>query len=582
MLRTFEDFRIHLRPGSTGEVKTTCPQCSATRKKKSVPCLNVNVEKGVWNCWHCAWGGTLKAGEHTRAEIRKVFVRPDFVAQVAPSGIEEWFATRGITPEVLKRNLISSGKAYFPQTESEQGCILFPYFRGSEVINIKYRTRDKHFRMAAGAERVLYGLNDIQETLIWVEGEIDKLSLEVAGFLNCVSVPDGAPAVETKNYSSKFDYLDAPELNKVQKHIIAVDMDGPGQALEKELIRRLGAEKCWVVRWPDENKDANAVLTGRGPDILAQAIAEARQVPISGSYTLSDFEEDFVSLYEKGTQKGLSTGWAEIDSLYTVRTGDLTVVTGIPNSGKSEWIDALMINMARLHGFSFGVFSAENWPITEHGKKLSEKFIGKPFAKGPSPSISRSELEMATSWISKHFYFVQPESPTIDSILSVMRQLVLRHGIRGMVIDPWNEIESSRPEGMSETEYIGQVLSEIRRFARLHGLCAWIVAHPTKLRKEEDGNYPVPTPYDISGSANWRNKADNCISVWRDLATDSTYRLVDIHIQKIRHKAVGTLGKASLKYDWLTGRYYGETLGKSPYESLTITPSGEKITYEEF
>lgn len=581
MLRTFEDYRIQLRPGSTGEVKTVCPQCSSSRKKKSVPCLNVNVEKGLWNCWHCSWAGTLKAGEHNRPEIRKVFIRPDFMAQAAPSSVEEWFLSRGITAQVLKRNLISSGKAYFPQTESEQGCIMFPYFRGSEVINIKYRTRDKHFRMAAGAERVLYGLNDISETLIWVEGEIDKLSLEVAGFTNCVSVPDGAPAVETKNYSSKFDYLDAPELDQVKKHIIAVDMDAPGQALEKELVRRLGAEKCWIVRWPDEKKDANEVLTGLGADKVAQAIAEARQVPISGSHVLSDFEEDFISLYEKGSQRGLSTGWAEIDQLYTVRVGDMTVVTGIPNSGKSEWVDALMVNMAKLHGFSFGVFSAENWPITEHGKKLSEKYIGKPFSKGPNPSISRHELTMATDWISKHFYFVQPESPTIDSILSVMRQLVLRHGIRGMVIDPWNEIESSRPDGMNETEYIGQVLSEIRRFSRLHGLCAWIVAHPTKLRKDDDGNYPVPTPYDISGSANWRNKADNCIAVWRDLSPDSVYRLVDIHIQKIRHKAVGVLGKASLKYDWLTGRYFGDMLGKSPYESITITSDGE-ITEEEF
>ena len=581
MLKTFEDYGIILRSGSSGEVKTQCPQCSSSRKKKNVPCLNVNVEKGLWNCWHCSWGGTLKAGEHARPELRKVYTRPDFIAQSTPTAIEEWFATRGITPEVLKRNMISAGKAYFPQTESEQGCIMFPYFRGSEVINIKYRTRDKHFRMAAGAERVLYGLNDVQETLIWVEGEIDKLSLDVAGFQNCVSVPDGAPAVETKNYSSKFDYLDAPELEKVQKHIIAVDMDGPGQALEKELVRRLGADRCWVVRW-DGYKDANEVLTGSGPDAIGQAIAEARQVPITGSHTLSEFEEDFITLYEKGSQKGLSTGWAEVDQLYTVRTGDMTVVTGIPNSGKSEWVDALMVNMAKLHGHSFGVFSAENWPITEHGKKLAEKFIGKPFSKGPTPSISRTELDVATTWISKHFHFVQPESPTIDSILSVMRQLVLRHGIRGMVIDPWNEIESSRPEGMSETEYIGQVLSEIRRFSRLHGLNAWIVAHPTKLRKDDDGNYPVPTPYDISGSANWRNKADNCIAVWRDLSPESNYRMVEIHIQKIRHKSVGVLGKACLNYDWLTGRYFGSMLEKSPYQSMTHTVTGEIIEEEIF
>lgn len=581
-MKTFQDFGIELRPGAQGEVKTTCPQCSKTRKKKNIPCLNVNTEKGVWNCWHCSWSGTIKYGEQKRPEIPKVFVRPNYVApEKAPDSVEEWFASRGISPAVMKRNLIGSGSAYFPQVEEERPCVMFPYLRGTEVINIKYRTRDKHFRMAAGSERLLYGLNDVGDTLIWVEGEMDKLSLEMAGYQNCVSVPDGAPAVESKNYSSKFDYLDAPELQKVQKHIIAVDADAPGKRLEQELIRRLGGESCYVVRWPGEYKDANEVLLGIGPEGVRESIENAKQVPIVGAHTLSDFHDQFVELHEQGTQRGYSTGWAEIDELYTVRDGDMTIVTGIPNSGKSEWIDALMVNMAANHGFSFGVFSAENWPITEHGKKIAEKFIGKPFSTGKNPNITAMERDIAESWISKHFYFVQPEQPTIESIISVMRQLVLRHGIKGMVIDPWNEIEHSRPDTMTETEYIGSALSEIRRFARSHLLHAWVVAHPTKLRKDPDGNYPVPTPYDISGSANWRNKADNCISIWRDLSASSG-NAVDIHIQKIRHKSVGKLGTGVLRYDYLTGRYSGAMNTPAPFAKLKTTPDGEMIYEESF
>lgn len=564
MLKTFQDYGIQLKPGASGEVKTTCPQCSHTRKKKNYPCLNVNIDKGVWNCWHCSWSGTLKHGEQQRPEVRKTYIKPEYAAPKVTNTLEDWFSKRGITKLVIDRNLIGVGDVWFPQVEEERNCITFPYLRGDEVINIKYRTRDKLFRMASGAERVLYGLNDIAETLYWVEGEIDKLSVEVAGFKNCVSVPDGAPAPESKSYGSKFDFLGETTLETVKKHIIAVDSDAPGRRLEEELIRRLGEEKCYVVRWPDGCKDANDVLVKLGKDELAEILSNPEPLPIVGAHTLSDFHEAFVDLYERGDPPGFSTGWKEVDACYTVRPGDLTVVTGIPNSGKSEFIDAMMVNMAANLGWSFGVFSAENWPITEHAKKLAEKYIGKPFGIGRTERMTHTERDVSETWISKHFHFVQPESPSIEAILRVMRQLVLRHGIRGMVIDPWNEIEHSRPESMSETEYIGSVLSEIRRFARSHLLHAWLVAHPTKLRKEPDGSYPVPTPYDISGSANWRNKADCCLSIWRDLSPMSS-NSVQVHIQKIRHKSVGQLGMAEVFYDRVTGIYQGAQRIKPPY-----------------
>lgn len=143
---------------------------------------------------------------------------------------------------------------------------------------------------------------------------------------------------------------------------------------------------------------------------------------------------------------------------------------------------------------------------------------------------------------------------TVDGVLKLAKALVFRKGIRGLVIDPWNELDHSRPSNLSETEYISQALTKIRRFARTHEVHVWLVAHPTKLPKQTDGKYPVPTPYDVSGSANWRNKADNCLTVWRDLSEPHS-REVQIHVQKIRFKEVGQIGMARLNYDILTGRY---------------------------
>lgn len=555
-MKTFADWGIVLRAGAMGEVKTTCPKCSPHRKKRNYPCLNVSTDKGVWHCWHCDWAGGLKQGEWQPPRIEKAYRKPDYVAQVEaiPIDIGQWFAGRGITADVLRRNQIAKGVRYFPQVEEERPCVLFPYLRGTEVVNIKSRTRDKHFRMEAGCERVLYGLNDIGDTLIWVEGEIDKLSMEVAGFASCVSVPDGAPAPDSKNYANKFDYLSAPELERVKHHIIAVDADPPGQRLQEELCRRLGKENCSVVTWPDGCKDANEVLVSMGAASLAECVKAAQPLPIEGTYDAGDFAEQLIGRYRYGVQKGTSTGWAAVDPLYTVMPGEWTLVTGIPGHGKSEFLDALTVNLAQQHGWRFGVFSPENQPIDYHIQKLAEKYIGKPMERGFTERMSESDLDRATTWLQSRYTFVLPEEPRLDSLLDVARQLVRAKGINGFILDPWNEIDHLRPKELSETEYISKCLTLIRRFARSNDVHVWVVAHPTKLQKDLDKKYPVPTPYDVAGSAHWRNKADNCLSIWRD--SNERASSVEIHVQKVRKKAVGRVGMATLNYDRVTGRYF--------------------------
>jgi len=179
--------------------------------------------------------------------------------------------------------------------------------------------------------------------------------------------------------------------------------------------------------------------------------------------------------------------------------------------------------------------------------------MGKPFFRGVMPRMSAAEVREAKVFIGAFFTFILPaeDKLTVDGILDLAKHVILKKGIKGMVIDPWNEIDHTRPGNLTETEYISYSLTKVRRFARQYGLHIWLVAHPTKLRKDEKGKYPVPTAYDISGSAAWRNKADNCISVYRHIESN----LVEIHVQKIRFKQVGKIGMVTLKYDNMTGRY---------------------------
>jgi twinkle protein len=243
-----------------------------------------------------------------------------------------------------------------------------------------------------------------------------------------------------------------------------------------------------------------------------------------------------------------------VDQHYTIEAGHLTVVTGIPSSGKSEWLDALALNLAMLHGWRFMICSPENCPVKTHCAKLVEKYVGKPYWVGPSARMSPTELVSGLEWVKEHVTFIMPEETlTIQGVLDRAAILVRRKGIKGLIIDPFNEFDHTRDRGCTETEYIGQVLGAMKRWARKFGVHVWLVAHPQKLYRRDDGSYPVPTPYDINGSANFRNKADNCITVWRNMEEPESP--IQIHVQKVRFKHIGSVGMAELLWEKKNGCY---------------------------
>jgi twinkle protein len=560
-MKSWAELGVNTRGVSSGEIDTECPWCSPQRKKKHARCLSVNLDKGAYLCHHCGVSGGLSEGHRDARDEhwqRPVYRRPVVAPESdLPAVTFEWFLSRGIGRDVVIRNRIQRRKVYMPQLEEEAVCVVFPYYRGDELVNAKYRDAQKNFRMEAGAERILYGYNDLDEQTIICEGEVDKLSIEAAGFRNCVSVPDGAPSPTAKNYASKFSFLDDDRVAAVAEWVIAVDNDPPGTRLEQELLRRFGPERCKRAVWPEGCKDANDVLVKHGSAALKACIDGAQPFPIAGVIEVNDLAREIELLYDNGVKRGLSTGWKSLDEYYTVRPGELTVVTGVPNSGKSNWVDGLTVNLARGHEWRFAVFSPENQPLQNHMSRLMEHYARVPFREGPTERMSREDMHLCRDWLHDHFRFVLPEEDTdwtVEYVLDTAAALVRRHGINGLVIDPWNEMEHSRPQGQTETEYVSVCLKRMRQFSRQYQIHTWLVAHPTKLYRNKNGEYPVPTLYDISGSAHFRNKADNGIVLWRDL-NDPAKQAVEVHVQKIRFREVGKIGGCELKYVPATGAY---------------------------
>lgn len=267
-----------------------------------------------------------------------------------------------------------------------------------------------------------------------------------------------------------------------------------------------------------------------------------------------------LALYRSGgLPKGSLTGWPSVDRHYTVGLGQWTLVTGTPNSGKSEWVDALMVNLAKREEWRFYIYSPENQPLELHHAKIIEKYIGKPFDPGPTPRMLEEEVEEAEAWMADKFFFCKPNSPTMLAILAEAEIHVpeRKQGDTwrmGVVVDPWNQLEHHRPSHMNETEYVSKTLTDVIEHVRAWSMHLWLIAHPAKLQKGKDGKLPVPTPHDVSGSAHFWNKADNCVTVWRDQVEGT--QAVDVHVQKVRFKHIGHIGLVTLKYDRVTGRYH--------------------------
>lgn len=566
---------IKLRRHAVGHHKTTCPKCSHQRKNKNDQCLSVKIDNdggAVWKCHHCDFKGNIAGDGFSNSSSRPiVYTKPAPISQKYATDADkkplyDWFGKRGISRKTVDDFGISLTEKSFGA--APERCLVFPYIKEGEIVNYKYRTSDKRFRQEANAERTLFNIDRVQgDEIVFVEGEMDVLSLYEAGITYAVSLPDGAPKqAKLKEGDKRFDALRGLDLTKFSKVIIAVDMDEAGRALAVELEHRFGKDLCWHVKWPASNdvscKDANEVLVEHGAEVLVENINLATPNPVKGIFEANAFVKDVVDIYEGRTQKPLSTGFINLDGIYKIMPSTFHLVTGIPNHGKSNFLDQILINMMNEHDWNFAVFSPEH-STPQHIRRLSEKIALKPFDAGINERMTLAELKSAINKIDNHFYFLESgdELPSIDWILQKTRAAILRHGVKGLVIDPYNMINAERADGKREDEHIRDLISACKNFCKKHEVVIWMVAHPNKLRRADgEDSYQPPSLYDVSGSAHWYNMADVGIVVHRDFETEQT----QVITRKIREQGVyGAIGEAFFRFNLVT-RSYEPIMPKTP------------------
>ena len=519
-----------------------CPLCSHDRKPKNMKakCASYDWERGLGTCHNCNTTFQLHTYQRKGAS-EKVYVRPTVSAYQPPATkVIGWFETRGISQKTLIDLNVGEGSEFMPQTGKTENTIKFNYFMGDQLINIKYRDGRKNFKLYKGAEKVFYNINSIvgYDTCVITEGEMDVLALHECGIKNAISVPNGA----TLN-SNNLDYLDncIDYFEDKEKIILAVDSDEAGQALQSELVRRLGAEVCFIVSF-DDCKDANEYLTTHGKEKLQERIASARPVPLENVTTFKDIEDEVTDFVRNGFKKGYQVGLSNFDEIFSTYTGQFITVTGIPSSGKSDFVDQMVVGYNRNYNWKTAFASPENAPTYLHAHKLMRKtWEGMPSSK----DIHGEKWNRIANHVNDNYFFIDMERYTLESVLRKGAELVKRKGIKCLVIDPFNKVRDVDCKTEDVNRYTMEYLTKIETFAKKYDVLVFVVAHPTKMYKDKDGKMEEPTMYNIKGGGEWYDASYHGILVHRDYEA----KTVKAKVLKVKFQNLGENG-AEAHFKW--------------------------------
>ena len=519
-----------------------CPLCSHDRKPKNkkAKCASYDWERGLGTCHNCNTTFQLHTYQRKGAS-EKVYVRPTVSAYQPPATkVIGWFETRGISQKTLTDLNVGEGSEFMPQTGKTENTIKFNYFMGDQLINVKYRDGRKNFKLYKGAEKVFYNINSIvgYDTCVVTEGEMDVLALHEAGIKNSISVPNGA----TLN-SNNLDYLDncIDYFEDKEKIILAVDSDEAGQALQSELVRRLGAEVCYLVSF-DDCKDANEYLQKHGKEKLQERINTARPVPLENVTTFKDIEDEVTDFVRNGFKKGYQVGLNNFDEIFSTYTGQFITVTGIPSSGKSDFVDQMVVGYNNNYGWKTAFASPENAPTYLHAHKLMRKtWQGMPSSK----DIHGDKWNRVANHVNDNYFFIDMERYTLESVLRKGAELVKRKGIKCLVIDPFNKVRDVDSKTEDVNRYTMEYLTKIETFAKKYDVLVFVVTHPTKMYKDKDGKMEEPTMYNIKGGGEWYDASYHGILVHRNYEE----KTVKAKILKVKFQNLGENG-AEAHFTW--------------------------------
>lgn len=533
-----------------GIKKDICPICTPNRKpaNQNKKDLELYWNTGLGFCHHCH--ERIQLHTYKKKVEDKIYIKPKFNNTELSDNVIKWFAGRGISQFALVNAKVTEGLEYMPQVSKEVNTINFNYFLNDELINTKFRDTKKNFKLCKGAEKIFYNIDSIRTSkeCVIVEGEMDALSFIDAGIYDVVSVPNGFNAQGTINLDYLDNYLDY--FDNKDKIYLALDNDEAGLKGRAEFIRRLGSERCYLVDFKD-CKDANEYLIKYGKEDLSLVLDTATLTPLENVVQLNDFSKELDNFWINGLPKGMLTGMPLFDEIFSAELGQYTLVTGVPQSGKSEWLDQIIVKYNLTSKNKVGFVSIENEPFIFHYDKLAQKLYGR---KPNKNDIGTDDLNKVKNYINDNYFHVHFDKRYfLEEALAKFKELSRRKGCRIFVIDPFNKVKL-KSNISSITDFTNEYHTQLDAFVKETNSHLFLVAHPNKTEQAEgsDSSFKMPNAYNIKGGGEHFDMSYNVLGINRIYEQ----KIVQVKTLKVKFKHLGEQQKSVFYgYNTVNGRY---------------------------
>lgn len=258
------------------------------------------------------------------------------------------------------------------------------------------------------------------------------------------------------------------------------------------------------------------------------------------SFLDGEFDE-YLDLARKGLlPQGLPTNMPKLDAHFLYKRGDLVMINGVDNVGKTVVLVFIHLLAAMYHGWKFLVFSSENTNKSLH-RRLMEFYWGKKIQ-----TMNDVEFKIANDFVKAHFKFIKSEEDLYNykDILNMATKVINRYKIDGMLIDPYNglKIEINATSKLNTHEYHYEAISEIKQFGLKHDISIFINNHAVTaaLRtKNQDGFQKAPGKEDTEGGGKFSNKAAQFLTIHRNTQHPTEWMITDIHVRKVKETETG-------------------------------------------
>ncbi len=581
MINIFEYFGIDGVDMSNTDTNQSvrCPRTECrSRNKNYTPSLSVHVGRGVWNCHHCGWAGSVDDNYAKMTDYSNKLYNATEITQ--ESDLYWDLKKRKITLPTINKLGIKQivywwkvkDEDFNTEYNEQFNSIIFPNYFREKVVNAKIKKYpEKRFQQFKNGYKLFYNLNSIADanSVVIVEGEFDVAAALEAGIENCISVPDGAPDPKTKSYPTKFKFLDnsLPYLKHIDKFIIAVDNDAPGLRLREELVRRLGKDKCYYVTYPDDVKDLNDVLIKYSAEKIVEIINNAKPFQLDHVYQSSALIATLLNVYDNGYGETIDLNIGRFDDYIKKRKQMMYIYTGIPSHGKSTFKDFEVVK-GMLRGEKYLTYAPESKKEAQI-IRLLEQLTGKSYFQSLNPNgrLTKAEIIEGCKFLDEHIFFMRGDykNLNIKEISKKVEVYTEKFGINEIIIDPFNTLDYDKKDyGGDDIKYIGDTLDEFRYLLEKNDIIGSIIAHPTKMETYQTGDlkgeYYKPKLYNISGSSHWKNKADVGIIIYKQKVTTYggtafSFETI-VNVEKVKDKTLGTMGEFTLWFDKYSERYY--------------------------